>query len=100
MFSLETVISCVRGVVGERTISMTNANYRLSFKIYINGNYITSAYDAGYIVYTGQITSSNLALESNVQATYYVTYKPYAGISLNKYLRVNMDDGSIQVTFN
>ncbi|MBR2801196.1 MAG: DUF5626 family protein [Erysipelotrichaceae bacterium] len=97
---LLTTISIVssRSVSGEKTVSVTNSQISLSYKVYISGNSITNAYDKSYYSTYWNITSDVLTLDSSSQATYTVQCKRLL-ISTTKHLRATLNDGSLTVSY-
>ena len=97
---LETTISVTTNrLSGERTISASNTKLSLSFTIMISVNVIISAYNPSYYSSYWTITSECLTIDLSTQATYTVTCKKL-NITTNKYLRVNIINGELSITYN
>ena len=95
---LLTTVS-IRGSAGERTISYLNNKIRASFKVFIDNNIITSAYDKNCSSDWWTITNDVLVKNSNYQVTYTISLKRLF-LSTTRYLQANLSNGSLSVTFN
>jgi len=84
---------------GEKTISMSNTYLSMSYKIMVNNNIITNAYDGSYSTTYYSVSGESLTVDSNTQATYSLTCKVLL-VTVNKYLRANISNGSIVVSHN
>ena len=97
-----TITVSATSLSGEKKISLSNIMYSMSYKIRISGAVpkITSAYDGTYsFSFPVTVTSTTLSLDSSYQATYTIYYKQ-GFTSTNRWLRVNINSGSLVVTHN
>ena len=95
-----TTIRVMNSLEGEHRITMSNVYMSMAFTIKVNSyNHITSAYNPYYNVYTYNVQSAVLSVDSLMQATYTLSIN-YAGVFTQKYLRVNISSGTLNVTYN
>jgi len=90
-------ISRTRSSSNERIISYTSIKLSMSYKILIDNNRITNAYDPSYSTSYWDVTSSNLSVDSSAQATYTLTCKKLL-LTTTKWLRANIENGSLVIT--
>lgn len=84
---------------GERTISFTSSLENVSYKIYISGNSIISAYDGHYSVWGYTVSNAVLSIDSSTQASF-LLYCSALVSSFIKSLQANISGDSIIVSFH
>ncbi|MBQ1478277.1 MAG: DUF5626 family protein [Erysipelotrichaceae bacterium] len=95
----ELSIRSIENARSERQISISNARLSMSFNISISNGYITNAYNGQYSTSYWTVTGEYLAVDSSSQATYTLDCRRFL-ISTQKYLRANIVNGEIQVSYN
>jgi hypothetical protein len=84
---------------GERTISFTSSLENVSYKIYISGNSIISAYNGHYSVWGYTVSNAVLSIDSSTQASF-LLYCSALVSSFIKSLQANISGDSIIVSFH
>ena len=74
---IPVTISVISSVSGEKHIQASNAMIQMSYYIYTASSNIVSAYNPGYHITNGNVTSSSLVRNSDKKATYTVTCKRF-----------------------